>query len=62
MSFKRYTATADNSITNAYGIDGKTRATGSNTGQADVLEVFSNYGDVQTWRNGDCLEFLSNLT
>ena len=48
MSFKRYTAIADNSITNAYGIDGKTRATGSNTGQADVLEVFANYGDVQS--------------
>lgn len=46
MSLKRYFATADNSITNAYGPDGATRATDSNTGEADVLEVFSNYGDV----------------
>ena len=46
MSFKRYFATADNSITNAYGADGETRATDSNTGEADVLEVFANYGDV----------------
>ena len=38
MSFKRYVATADNSITDAYGADGATRATGSNTGEADVLE------------------------
>ena len=47
MSLKRYFATADNSITNAYGADGETRATDSNTGEADVLEVFMNYGDVQ---------------
>jgi hypothetical protein len=46
MSLKRYFATADNSITNAYGPDGATRATDSNTGEADVLEVFANYGDV----------------
>lgn len=46
MSLKRYFATADNSITNAYGPDGATRATNSNTGEADVLEVFANYGDV----------------
>tara|TARA_Y100001938_G_scaffold133874_1_gene193705 strand:- start:261 stop:1658 length:1398 start_codon:yes stop_codon:yes gene_type:complete len=48
MSFKRYVAIKDNSITNAYSSDGSTRATGSNTGEADVLEVFANYGDVQT--------------
>ena len=47
MSLKRYFATADNSITNAYKADGQTRATDSNTGEADVLEVFTNYGDVQ---------------
>ena len=46
MSFKRYVAIADNSITDAYGADGTTRATGSNTGEADVLEVFANYGDI----------------
>ena len=47
MSLKRYFATADNSITNAYKPDGQTRATNSNTGEADILEVFMNYGDVQ---------------
>ena len=47
MSLKRYFATADNSITNAYKPNGQTRATDSNTGEADVLEVFANYGDVQ---------------
>ena len=46
MSLKRYFATADNSITNAYKTNGLTRATDSNTGEADVLEVFANYGDV----------------
>tara|TARA_Y100001973_G_scaffold106711_1_gene186754 strand:- start:3842 stop:5239 length:1398 start_codon:yes stop_codon:yes gene_type:complete len=46
MSFKRYVAIADNSITNAYEVDGTTRATDSNTGEADVLEVFANYGDI----------------
>ena len=46
MSLKRYFAIADNSITNAYGSDGATRATDSNTGEADVLEAFANYGDV----------------
>ncbi len=46
MSIKRYFATADNTITDAYGADGSTRATGSNTGESDILEVFANYGDV----------------
>jgi len=48
MSFKRYIAIADNSITDAYGPDGSTRATDSNTGEADVLETFTNYGDVES--------------
>jgi len=48
MPIKRYHATKDNSITNAYKMDFKTRATSSNMGLADVLEVFSIYGQVGT--------------
>ncbi len=44
MSIKRYTADADNTITNAFEEDLKTRGTGSNMGQSDILEVFSIYG------------------
>ena len=41
MAIKRYIANSDNTITNAYKSDLTTRATGSNMGQSDVLEVFS---------------------
>ena len=41
MAIKRYYANADNTITNAYKEDFNTRGTGSNMGQADILEVFS---------------------
>jgi hypothetical protein len=44
MAIKRYFATADNTITNAFKTDLVTRGTGSNMGQADILEVFSIYG------------------
>jgi hypothetical protein len=44
MTIKRYTATADNTITNAFKSDLTTRHTGSNAGAADTLEVFSIYG------------------
>ena len=44
MSLKRYAATADNTITNAYQSDLTTRGTGSNIGAADSLEVFSIFG------------------
>lgn len=44
MAIKRYTADADNTITNALMDDLSTRATGSNMGASDVLEVFSIYG------------------
>jgi len=43
MAIKRYFATADNTITNAFKEDLSTRGTGSNMGQADILEVFSIY-------------------
>ena len=43
MAIKRYFADADNTITNAFQEDLTTRGTGSNMGQADILEVFSIY-------------------
>jgi hypothetical protein len=44
MAIKRYYSNADNTITNAFQSDLTTRGTGSNMGQADILEVFSIYG------------------
>ncbi len=44
---KRYTASADTTIVNAYQPNLTTRGTGSNTGLADVLETFSIYGRQQ---------------
>ncbi len=48
MAIKKYIATKDNTITNAFGVDLSTRATGSNMGAADILEVFSIYGQQTT--------------
>ena len=45
MSILRYTASADNTITNAYDYTLINRGTGSNMGYADALEVFSIYGE-----------------
>ena len=44
MGVKRYTADADNTITDAYEANMTTRGTGSNMGSADTLEVFHIYG------------------
>ena len=46
MTIKRYFATADNTISNAFDqtLLSSNRATGSNMGEADVLEVFQLYG------------------
>ena len=41
---KIYTASADNTIVNTFKDNLSTRATGSNAGQADILEVYSIYG------------------
>ncbi len=41
---KNYTASADNTIASTFGEDLSTRATGSNAGMADILEVYSIYG------------------
>ena len=43
MAIKRYSANADNTITNAFKMNLTTRGTGSNMGQSDILEVFSIY-------------------
>jgi hypothetical protein len=43
MAIKRYFAEADNTITNAFQENLTVRGTGSNMGQADILEVFSIY-------------------
>jgi hypothetical protein len=44
MGIRRYTASADNTIVNAYESNLTTRGTGSNMGLSDVLETFSIYG------------------
>lgn len=44
MGIKRYTATADNTLTNAFELNLSTRGTGSNMGRADILEVFHIFG------------------
>jgi len=43
MAIVRYTASADNTITNAFKEDLNTRGTGSNMGASDTLEVFGIY-------------------
>ncbi|HHZ95594.1 MAG TPA: hypothetical protein EYN67_08550 [Flavobacteriales bacterium] len=48
MAIKRYTAAADTTITNAYKTDLSTRATGSNMGASDILEVFHIFGAAST--------------
>ena len=44
MGIKRYFATADNTITNAFKNDLTTRGTGSNMGASDILEAFVIHG------------------
>ena len=48
MSIKRYIANADTTITNSFKMDLSTRGTGSNMGSADVVEIFSIYGQAFT--------------
>ena len=48
MAIKKYIADADNTLVNAYEPNLKTRGTGANAGEADVLETFSIYGRVTT--------------
>ena len=48
MAIKRYTASSDNTISNALQIDLQTRGTGSNMGAADILEAFYIAGQVSS--------------
>ena len=48
MAIKRYIATADNTISDAYQMDLETRGTGSNMGAADTLEAFYIYGQISS--------------
>ena len=48
MAIKKYIATKDNTITNGYGLNLSTRKTGSNMGAADIVEVYSIYGQNTT--------------
>ena len=48
MAIKKYFADADNTIVNAYKENLRNRATGSNTGQADVSEIYSIFGRQST--------------
>lgn len=44
MGIKKYYASKDNTITNAFEFNLKTRGTGSNMGAADILETFVIHG------------------
>ena len=41
MTTKRYFANADNTITNAFKSNLSVRGTGSNSGESDILEVYT---------------------
>jgi len=48
MSIKRYFASADNTITDSFRANLKTRGTGSNMGRSDILEVFGIFGQASS--------------
>ena len=48
MAIKRFLSTKTNTITNAYDISLVSRGTGSNMGEADVMEIFSIYGQASS--------------
>ena len=48
MAIKRYYATKDNTITNAFKANLSTRGISGNMGQSDILEVFSIYAQANT--------------
>ena len=53
MAIKRYLASADNTISNAWQSNLSKRATGSNMGASDVLEVYSIYNRAYTSSAGN---------
>ena len=48
MGIKRFNATADNTISNAFEANLTTRGTGSNMGASDILETFSIFAQAST--------------
>ena len=48
MAIKKYVANKNNTITNVFFDGNTTRATGSNSGRADILETYSLYGRATT--------------
>ena len=48
MAIKRYYATKDNTITNAFKSNLSTRGVSGNMGQSDIIEVFSIYAQVSS--------------
>ena len=48
MAVKRFKATKDNTITNAFKANLTTRGTGSNMGESDIVEIFSIYAQAST--------------
>ena len=52
MAIKRYYATKDNTITNAFKSNLNTRGVSGNMGQSDILEVFSIVGQVSSSTDG----------
>ena len=52
MAIKRYYATKDNTITNAFKSNLTIRGVSGNMGQSDILEVFSIYGQVSGSTDG----------
>ena len=48
MAIKRYYATKDNTITNAFKSNLETRGVSGNMGQSDILEIFSIYAQATT--------------
>ena len=64
MAIKRYKANKDTTISNAYDFSllPRNRATGSNMGAADVLEVFSIYGQVSSSGKQEAVGISSELS
>ena len=57
MAIFRITASADNTISNAFEVNLVIRGTGSNMGASDILEVFSIFGQ----QNSSSFEFARAL-
>ena len=56
MAIKRYSASSDTTITNAFKANLTTRGTGSNMGASDILEAFVIHGQTSASINADNAE------